>query len=81
MRIIGEPITVHVQQGQPHTLYWSHRRHPVTAILDTWRWAGRWWLHDPPRDYWLLNAQHLTAEIYRTHHHGQITWTLARIED
>ncbi|MFC3861982.1 DUF6504 family protein [Deinococcus antarcticus] len=80
MRSVGELIHVHVHHGQPAALYWQARRYPVNTVLDTWRWAGRWWLHDPPRDYWLLEAG-ITAEIYRTRTAGQLNWVLARIAD
>lgn len=81
MRVIGDPITVLVRHGQPHTLYWHQRRYPIRTILDTWRWAGRWWLRDPPRDYWLLDTQGLTAEIYRVRAAGHFCWVLARVGD
>ena len=38
-------------------------------------------LHERPRDYWLLDARGLTAEVYRVQGPGGPSWVLARVAD
>lgn len=77
MRVIDDVVDVELQDGTPRSLRWQARTYLVRRVLDEWRAAGRWWLNEPGRDYWLLDAYHLTAEIYRQ----DDTWVLARIGD
>ena len=81
MRAVGEEIEVQVRGGQPQRLRWHGRAYAVRAVLDSWRWAGRWWLRERPRDYWLLDARGLTAEVYRVQGPGGPSWVLARVAD
>lgn len=81
MRVISEPIQVRSQRGQPRLLLWRARPYPVQQVLDTWRASGRWWLQDSPRDYWLLDAGGLTAEVYRTRTGTGFQWVLSRVGD
>lgn len=81
MRVVAQPVQVQVVQGQPAAFTWNARRYRVHAVLDVWRAAGRWWRREAPRDYWLLDAAPLTAELYRTRTPGGDTWVLARLAD
>lgn len=50
----------------------------VTRVLDFWFYGGRWWLNEPPRDYYLLElSDNRVVEVYRAA--GQ--WTLSRVAD
>lgn len=55
-------------------------RRPVTVrrILDSWRYGGRWWVNEPPRDYYLLELE--TGHIFEVYRAGDV-WTLSRISD
>ncbi|PNY81247.1 DUF6504 family protein [Deinococcus koreensis] len=81
MRVVSEPVQVQVRGGTPQALLWRSRRYAVRSVLDEWRAAGRWWLHEAPRDYWLLDTPALTAEVYRTRTQTGFTWMLSRIAD
>ncbi len=35
----------------------KRRRYRVRRILDRWRYGGRWWRGEPPRDYFLLELE------------------------
>ena len=50
----------------------------VRRILDFWCYGGRWWLNEPPRDYYLLELEsgHV-VEVFR----AADSWTLSRIAD
>ena len=41
------------------------RWHRVRAVLDTWRFGGRWWLGEAPRDCFLVETERLVAELHR----------------
>ena len=38
----------------------------ITHILDSYRVWPSWWEGQPPRDYYLVQIQEKTVEIYRT---------------
>ncbi|WP_240740908.1 hypothetical protein [Deinococcus sp. Arct2-2] len=66
--------------GRPHLLYWQGHAHTVSVLLDQWRFGGRWWLDERPRDCYLVQAGTLVAEL----HHEDIPggrWWLARLQD
>lgn len=50
----------------------------VRRILDFWCYGGRWWLSEPPRDYYLLELEsgHV-VEVFR----AAKDWTLSRVAD
>ncbi|WP_309571583.1 DUF6504 family protein [Deinococcus sp.] len=81
MRAVGESVHVQVRGGEPQALLWRSRRYPVRGVLDEWRASGRWWLRETPRDYWLLDAFPLTAEVYRTRSGAGFLWVLSRLAD
>ena len=63
--------------GQPLRFIWRARRYGV-QVTDTWRYGGRWWLGEGPRDCYLVQAGSLTAEL---HHQQGGVWWLARMQD
>lgn len=72
-------VTVSVG-GLPQDLYWQGRALRVQVILDQWKFGGRWWVNEHPRDCFLVQAGHLTAEL----HHELVTggrWWLTRLQD
>ena len=72
-----EQIAVDVSPtGQPLRFIWKSRRYSV-QIMDTWRYGGRWWRGEGPRDCYLVQAGALTAEL---HQQGGVWW-LARLQD
>lgn len=42
--------------------------HRVRAVLDAWRFGGRWWLGEAPRDCFLVETERLVAELH--HEYG-----------
>ena len=68
------------QAGHPARFRHAGRLHLVTELLDDWRSGGRWWLDEPPRDCWLVQAGPLTAELHHEDAHGG-RWWLARMQD
>lgn len=50
----------------------------VRRVLDAWRYGGRWWVGEPPRDYYLLELE--TGHVFEVYRAGD-TWTLSRIAD
>ncbi|MBB5234270.1 DUF6504 family protein [Deinococcus budaensis] len=81
MRAIQQEVSVTIQQGGlPRQLYWQGRGHTVQVVLDTWRSGGRWWLDEPTRECYLVQAGPLVAEL----HHEDVPggrWWLARVQD
>lgn len=80
MKAVNQEVRVELRDSSPYCFTWGTRRYPVTAIDDTWRFGGRWWLCEPPRDCFLVQAGPLRAEL---HHEaqGEGRWWLARLED
>ncbi|GGJ70603.1 hypothetical protein [Deinococcus aquiradiocola] len=66
--------------GRPVRFRYGGRLHLVTALVDDWRYGGRWWLDESPRDCWLVQAGPLTAELHREDRPGG-RWWLARLQD
>ncbi|TDE85047.1 DUF6504 family protein [Deinococcus sp. S9] len=81
MKALGQEVTVRrTPEGQPQDVSWQGRVWRVQAILDQWRYGGRWWLGEAPRDCYLVQAGPLTAEL----HHEDVPggrWFLARVQD
>lgn len=90
MKAYGQPVQVQVVpvqtvQGEargdrPARLTWQGRTFPVEAVLDEWRYGGRWWLGERPRDCFLVQAGALTAELHREDG-PEGRWWLARLVD
>jgi len=64
--------------GQPSKLEGPRKPVKVRYILDAWRYGGRWWRDEAPRDYYLLELEtgHI-VEIYQSVE----SWVLSRISD
>lgn len=80
MRTVLEVIEVETQHGQPRSFTWRGRRYRVEELLDGWRYGGRWWLWEAPRDCFLLRAGRLTAELHHEDGSGG-PWWLERVAD
>ncbi len=65
--------------GEPGRLIWQSRAYPIRDVLDRWRYGGRWWLGEAPRDCYLVQAGELIAELH--HEDGGKIWWLARLVD
>jgi hypothetical protein len=66
--------------GRPVRFRRNGRLHLISAQIDDWRSGGRWWLDEPPRDCFLVQAGGLTAELHREDLPAG-RWWLARIQD
>lgn len=80
MKALQAEVQVELKEGQPVSLFWRERRYPISAIQDSWRFGGRWWLGEGPRDCYVVQAGPLRAEL---HHEAREEgrWWLARLED
>jgi hypothetical protein len=66
------------EKGTPLRLEDGGGERKVTRVLDFWCYGGRWWLAEPPRDYFLLElSDSRVVEIYR----AAERWTLSRVAD
>jgi len=73
MRLLLTPLAVEGPGIRSVTL--KGRRHRVERIVDAWRYGGRWWRGERPRDYFLLELEGgLLLEVYRE---GE-TWVASR---
>lgn len=52
MRLILDPV-----EFEPGAVRVRGQRHRVVRVLDRWRYGGRWWRGEPPRDYLLLEVE------------------------
>lgn len=76
-----QEVSVTVQEGGvPRDLYWQGRALRVQVILDRWKYGGRWWAGEAPRDCFLVQAGHLTAELHHEDTPGG-RWWLTRLQD
>ena len=66
--------------GNPARFVYAGRTQIVTDVLDAWRYGGRWWLDEPPRDCYLVQAGTLTCELHHEDAPGG-RWWLARVQD
>lgn len=81
MRAVGQAVSVTVQAGgMPRQVMWQGRALTVQTILDQWRYGGRWWLGEAPRNCYLVQAGPLTAELHHEDGEGG-RWWLARVQD
>ncbi len=66
------------ENGNPWRLNDRGQEKRVVRTLDFWRYGGRWWVFEPPRDYFLLELEGgKVVEVYRAGEH----WTLSRVTD
>lgn len=80
MKATQQEVSVSVQGGQPAQVTWGTRTYRVTDILDAWRYGGRWWAQEAPRDCYLVQLGALTAELHREDT-PLSRWWLARLQD
>ena len=89
MRQVQQPLNVTTDAtGSPSRLEGSRKPVNVRRVIDSWRYGGRWWVGEPPRDYYLLELKtgHV-FEVYREDigpsgpNPAGETWTLSRIAD
>ncbi len=82
MRAVERPLTqVSVSAaGAPTRFVLDGRLRIVTELLDGWRYGGRWWLDEPPRDCYLVRTDALVAELHREDT-PEGRWWLARVQD
>lgn len=69
--------------GQPLRFRYAGGWQQVCEQLDAWRFGGRWWLGEAPRDCYLVQTGALVAELhyeYCTDAPGG-QWWLARVLD
>ena len=82
MRDVQEPLSDVTLDAAGRPVRFQHRGRYllVSAQLDDWRYGGRWWLDEPPRDCWLVQAGTLTAELHREDAPAG-RWWLAKVQD
>lgn len=81
MKAVGQEVQVSLApNGSPQHLTWAGRVYPVGTVLDEWRYGGRWWLGEPPRTCYRLQAGALTVEVHREDGPSP-RWWLARVQD
>ncbi|WP_291432244.1 DUF6504 family protein [Deinococcus sp.] len=73
-------VQVDLRAGHPARLIWRGQPYPVQAVLDSWRYGGRWWLGEQSRTCYLVQAGPLTAELHHEDGEGG-RWWLARLLD
>ncbi|CAM3440196.1 Nucleotidyltransferase [Deinococcus saxicola] len=80
MKAVQQAVEVSLTGGgEPGRLIWDNRTYPIRGVLDQWRYGGRWWLSEPPRTCYLVQAGGLIAELH--HEDSTDAWWLARIQD
>lgn len=80
MKALQQEVSVEVLEGRPVRLTWGQRHYAVSQILDVWRYGGRWWLGEAPRNCFLVQMGPLTAEL----HQESVPlgrWFIARLQD
>lgn len=80
MRQVQQEVAVVQEEGRPRRFSWGGRTYPVVQVTEQWRFGGRWWVGEPPRDCYLVQAGLLTAELHREDT-PQGRWWLARVQD
>ena len=79
IQLLLESVSLDIT-GRPARFRYKNRLHVVQTHLDDWRAGGRWWLHEPCRDCFLVHTGSITAELHHEDaEHGR--WWLARIRD
>ncbi|UBV45194.1 hypothetical protein LAJ19_20515 (plasmid) [Deinococcus taeanensis] len=80
MKAYQPEVHVDLQGARPARLIWQGQAYAVQAVLDRWRFGGRWWLGERPRTCFLVQAGLLTAELHHEDGEGG-RWWLARMVD
>ena len=81
MRAVLAPVVMDLApNGLPLRLHWGGRALRVMEVRDVWEVGGLWWRGEPDREYWLLRAGHVDAEVYRELG-GEERWVLSRLAD
>lgn len=80
MKAAQQEVRVDLRAGQPARVHWNGRPYAVGAVHDQWRYGGRWWLNEAPRDCYLLDLGAVTAELHREDGPAG-RWWLARVVD
>ena len=79
MRNVQQPLNVTTDaKGSPSRLEGPQKPVNVRRVIDSWRYGGRWWVGEPPRDYYLLKLE--TGHVFEVYRAGEV-WTLSRISD
>ena len=66
--------------GLPQRFRYRERAYNVGQVLDAWKYGGRWWLHEPPRRCYRVQAGQLLAELHAEDIPGG-RWWLAAVQD
>lgn len=54
----------------------------MRRLLDDWSHAGRWWLNEPERHYYLIELENgWVAEVYKEKNGEEERWVLAALQD
>ncbi len=65
----------------PHMITWGRHRLLVSEVLDEWRFGGRWWQDERPRDcYHVRCSNGWELELHRVDDE-EGAWWLTRIQD
>lgn len=64
--------------AQPQQLQLHDRWRRVARVLDAWRYGGRWWLGEAPRDHYLLELD--DGRVVEVTREGD-EWLLTRTAD
>ena len=77
----GAAVSVQVDAaGRPTAFRWKGRRHPVAAVVRTWRVDTGWWRRRVWREYvTVVTTTGLLAVLYRDVEGGG--WYLVRVYD
>jgi len=79
VRQVQQPLNVTTDtQGNPSRLEGPRRPVAVRRVLDAWRYGGRWWIGESPRDYYLLELE--TGHVFEVFC-SEGRWTLSRVAD
>ena len=64
--------------GHPSRLEGPRTPVKVRRVVDCWGYGGRWWMGEPPRDYYLLELE--TDHVLEVYRAGGL-WVLSRVAD
>ena len=79
MKLSMTPINILTDEvGTPLKLKGQGKDVRVQRVLDYWRYGGRWWLGEAPRDYYLLELE--TSHVFEVFRCEE-RWVLSRISD
>ena len=63
---LDEPIQVEDKPGKPCPVPVKVQGRPVGVVIDGYRICPNWWEGHKPRNYWLIEVEDKTLEIYQT---------------